>query len=122
MRAGKGGKPKNFQSGTVSVPLKLIDETCNPPVEDMGKLVAGTIGFTVTLEEGNRAPVVEAKQGWVLFLPKGSPVIPRLKLKDPELQPVIMFPTTMDSSEHEFLKELNDDIPFKYETNPNIKF
>ena len=78
LRAGKRGKPKNFQSGTVSVPLKLIDKTCTPPVEDMGQLVAGTIGFTV--EEGKRAPVVEAKQGWVLFLPKGSPVIPRMKV------------------------------------------
>ena len=76
MRAGRGGSPKNFQSGTVSVPLKLIDNNCCPPVEDMGQLVAGTIGFTV--EEGKRAPVVEAKQGWVLFLPKGSPVIPRM--------------------------------------------
>ena len=76
LRAGTGENPKNFQSGTVSVPLKLIDKTCTPPVEDMGQLVAGTIGFTV--EEGKRAPVVEAKQGWVLFLPKGSPVIPRM--------------------------------------------
>ena len=78
MRAGTLGSPKNFQSGTVSVPLKLIDNTCCPPVEDEGQLVAGTIGFTV--EEGKRAPVVEAKQGWVLFLPKGSPVIPRMKV------------------------------------------
>ena len=78
LRAGTGENPKNFQSGTVSVPLKLIDNNCYPPVEDMGQLVAGTIGFTV--EEGKRAPVVEAKQGWVLFLPKGSPVIPRMKV------------------------------------------
>ena len=78
LRAGTGENPKNFQSGTVSVPLKLIDNNCFPPVEDMGQLVAGTIGFTV--EEGKRAPVVEAKQGWVLFLPKGSPVIPRMKV------------------------------------------
>ena len=70
LRAGKGGSPKNFQSGTVLVPLRLIDNN----VEDMGQLVAGTIGFIV--EEGERAPVVEAKQGWVLFLPKGSPLIP----------------------------------------------
>ena len=78
LRAGPLGSPKNFQSGTVSVPLKLIDNTCCPPVEDEGQLVAGTIGFTV--EEGERAPVVEAKQGWLLFLPKGSPVIPRMKV------------------------------------------
>ena len=78
LRAGTGENPKNFQSGTVLVPLKLIDNNCCPPVEDMGQLVAGTIGFTV--EEGKRAPVVEAKQGWVLFLPKGSPVIPRMKV------------------------------------------
>ena len=78
LRAGTGDNPKNFQSGTVSVPLKLIDNNCFPSVEDVGQLVAGTIGFTV--EEGKRAPVVEAKQGWVLFLPKGSPVIPRMKV------------------------------------------
>ena len=36
-----------------------------------------TFGYTV--EEGEQAPVVEAKQGWLLLLPKGSPVISRMK-------------------------------------------
>ena len=75
LMAGKAESPQDFQSGMVSVPLEIKD----PPVavSDVGELVAGTFGYTV--EEGQRAPVVEAKQGWVLFLPKGSPVIPRMK-------------------------------------------
>ena len=68
--------PRDFQSGVVSVPLTLIDRVFGPPVEDTGTLIAGTIGFTV--EEGPRAPVVQAKQGWALLLPKGSPVIARM--------------------------------------------
>ena len=68
--------PRDFQSGVVSVPLTLIDRVFCPPVEDTGTLIAGTIGFTV--EEGPRAPVVQAKQGWALLLPKGSPVIARM--------------------------------------------
>ena len=77
LMAGKAEKPKDFQSGVVSVPLKIIDEVFGPPVSDTGELVAGTFGYTV--EEGERAPVVEAKQGWLLLLPKGSPVISRMK-------------------------------------------
>ena len=69
--------PRDFQSGIVSVPMKISDMFFGPPVEDIGELVAGTIGYTV--EEGTRAPVVEANQGWVLLLPKGSPVIRRMK-------------------------------------------
>ena len=72
--------PQNFQSGTVSVPLTIIDEVYGPPVRDIGELVAGTFGYTV--EQGERAPVVEAKQGWLLLLPKGSPVIPRMGGED----------------------------------------
>ena len=77
LMAGDAESPINFQSGMVSVPLKIKDEVFGPPVSDVGELVAGTFGFTV--EEGQRAPVVEAKQGWLLLLPKGSPVIPRMK-------------------------------------------
>ena len=50
-----------------------------PPVIDTRELVAGTFWYTV--EEGKRAPVVEAKQGWLLLLPKGSPVISEWKGK-----------------------------------------
>ena len=77
LMAGKAEKPQDFQSGVVSVPLKIKDHVFGPPVEDTGELVAGTFGYTV--EEGERAPVVEAKQGWLLLLPKGSPVISRMK-------------------------------------------
>ena len=70
-------RPRNFKSGMTSVPLKITDEFFGPPVSDMAELVAGTFGFSV--EEGHRAPVVEAKQGWMLLLPKGSPVIARMK-------------------------------------------
>ena len=77
LMAGKAEKPQDFQSGVVSVPLKIKDGVFGPPVSDTGELVAGTFGFTV--EEGERAPVVEAKQGWLLLLPKGSPVISRMK-------------------------------------------
>ena len=75
--AGEAENPQDFKSGVVSVPLKIKDDVFGPPVEDTGELVAGTFGYTV--EEGERAPVVEAKQGWLLLLPKGSPVIPRMK-------------------------------------------
>ena len=75
--AGKAEKPQDFQSGVVSVPLKITDEVFGPSVSDTGELVAGTFGYTV--EEGEQAPVVEANQGWLLLLPKGSPVIPRMK-------------------------------------------
>ena len=57
--------------------MKITDNIFGPPVSDTAKLVAGTFGFSV--EEGDRAPVVEAKQGWMLLLPKGSPVIARMK-------------------------------------------
>ena len=65
-------------SGVVSVPLKLEDKVNHPPVEDTGTLVAGTVGFTV---EDGPTPIVEAKQGWVLLLPKGSPVAARMNGK-----------------------------------------
>jgi len=74
---GKVERPRDFQSGIASVPLKISDQYFGPPVEDTGELIAGTIGFTV--QEGERAPVVQANQGWVLLLPKGSPVIARMK-------------------------------------------
>ena len=77
LMAGKAENPQDFQSGVVSVPLKITDEIFGPPVSDTGELVAGTFGYTV--EEGEQAPVVEAKQGWLLLLPKGSPVISRMK-------------------------------------------
>jgi hypothetical protein len=59
--------------------LKIKDEVFGPPVIDTRELVAGTFWYTV--EEGKRAPVVEAKQGWLLLLPKGSPVISEWKGK-----------------------------------------
>ena len=77
LMAGKAETPQDFQSGMVSVPVTIVDEINGPPIRDVGQLVAGTIGYIV--EESDRAPVVEAKQGWLLFLPKGSPVIPRMK-------------------------------------------
>jgi hypothetical protein len=67
--------PGHFQSGLVSVPLKLKDG----PVEDIGRLVAGTLGFTVSEGEEGRAPVVQARQGWALLLPRGSPITPLLR-------------------------------------------
>jgi len=69
--------PRNFKSGITTVPLKIRDEIYGPPVSDTAELVAGIFGFSV--EEGDQAPVVEAKQGWMLLLPKGSPVIARMK-------------------------------------------
>jgi hypothetical protein len=76
LMAGDAQNPQNFQSGFVSVPLKIVDGGIhNEEVSDEAKLVAGTFGYTV--EEGHRCPVVEAKQGWILLLPKKSPLIAR---------------------------------------------
>jgi len=75
LKAGGAKNPRDFQSGMVSVPLTILDRISS--TKDVGHLVAGTFGYTV--EEGERAPVVEAKQGWSLFLPKGSPIIPLMK-------------------------------------------
>jgi len=77
LNAGCAEKFHDFPSGVVSVPLRIKDEIYGPPVEDTGELVAGTFGFTV--DKGERAPVVEAKQGWALLLPRGSPVIARMR-------------------------------------------
>merc|ERR1711962_270592 len=77
LMAGRAHGPEDFKSGVVSVPVKIYDVVSGPPVEDTGKLVAGTVGYTV--KEGGRAPVVEAKQGWVLLLPVASPITPRIK-------------------------------------------
>jgi len=77
LNAGCGENLKHFPSGVVSVPLNIKDKIYGPPVKDVGELIAGTFGFTV--EEGERAPVVEAKQGWALLLPRGSPVIARMR-------------------------------------------
>ena len=77
LMAGRAERPTDFKSGVVSVPVKIYDEVSGPRVEDTGKLVAGTVGYTV--KEGDRAPVVEAKHGWVLLLPIGSPITPRIK-------------------------------------------
>jgi len=77
LNAGSAETLKDFPSGVVSVPVKIKDVIGGPPVEDKGELVAGTFGFTV--DEGERAPVVEAKQGWALLLPKGSPIIARMR-------------------------------------------
>ena len=76
LMAGQAEKPKDFPSGVVSVPVHISDDR-GP--EDTGILVAGTVGFTV--EEGGRAPVVAARQGWGLLLPRGSPIPPLLLAK-----------------------------------------
>jgi hypothetical protein len=76
LNAGYAETLKDFPSGVVSVPLKIKD-LIGQPVEDTGELVAGIFGFTV--DEGERAPVVEAKHGWALLLPRGSPVIARMR-------------------------------------------
>jgi len=70
----KGMYPKDFPRGVVSVPVKISDVLSG--IRDEGVLVAGTVGFTV--EEGDRAPMVTAKQGWSLLLPPGSPITPKL--------------------------------------------
>merc|ERR1712114_34614 len=67
LMAGRPAGPRDFKSGVVSVPVKIYDVLSGPLVEDTGKLVAGTVGYTV--KEGDRAPVVEAKHVWVLLLP-----------------------------------------------------
>ena len=46
--------------------------------KDDGLLVAGTVGFTVKVDENYQAPVVEANQAWVLLLPRNSPITPYL--------------------------------------------
>jgi len=79
LNAGAAKKLEDFPSGVVSVPLRIKDEIYGPPVEDTGELIAGTFGFTI--DKGKRTPVVEAKQGWALLLPKGSPVIARMREK-----------------------------------------
>jgi len=84
LNAGDAETLKDFPSGVVSVPLKIKDVIGGPPVEDKGELVAGTFGFTV--DEGDRAPVVEAVQGWALLLPTGSPVIARMRMNDVALE------------------------------------
>ena len=73
----EASRPDQFQSGVVSVPLKLTDGA----VGDTGRLVAGTIGFTVTPQGKGRptTPTVQACQGWALLLPRGSPITPLLR-------------------------------------------
>jgi len=78
LKAGRAEKPSDFQSGTVSVPIHIFED--GGP-EDDGLLVAGTVGYTVREKQGvaaGDAPVVEAKQGWVLLLPLQSPITPFL--------------------------------------------
>jgi len=79
MVGGDMSNPENFPRGLISVPLKITDKV-NNAVTDKGILVAGTVGFTV--EEGERAPAVVARQGWTLLMPVGSPVTPRLRGED----------------------------------------
>lgn len=73
-------EPHFFLGGVMKVPLELKDEVFGPPVKDTATLVAGMVGFKV--EEGDKRPKVEAQHGWALMLPKGSPVIKRMKGKD----------------------------------------
>ena len=66
----------DYSCGIASIQVKIIDDHIRPFVEDTGLLVAGTVGFIV--EEGERLPVVSAKQGWCLLMPQGSALTPRL--------------------------------------------
>jgi len=76
LMAGSAEKPQNFQSGMMSVPVKIQDNG----ISDEGRIVAGTAGFIVKDEgsQGDGRPVVEAKQAWGLIMPKGSLITPRL--------------------------------------------
>jgi len=76
LMAGSAEKPQNFQSGMMSVPVKIQDNG----ISDEGRIVAGTAGFTVKDKgsQGDGRPVVEAKQAWGLIMPKGSVITPRL--------------------------------------------
>jgi len=76
LMAGSAEKPQNFQSGMMSVPVKIQDNR----ISDEGRIVAGTAGFTVKDKgsQGDGRPVVEAKQAWGLIMPKGSVITPRL--------------------------------------------
>merc|ERR1711915_1000634 len=69
---------KDFQSGTVAVPINIFE---NEGPQDHGLFIAGSIGFTVKQEIEGRIPEVEAKHGWALLLPKGSPITPFIKEK-----------------------------------------
>jgi len=78
LKSGGAETPSHFQSGTVSVPVHIFED--GGPADD-GLLVAGTVGYTVEDNQGEmarHAPVVEAKQGWVLLLPLQSPITPYL--------------------------------------------
>jgi len=73
--AGGAENVTDFQSGTVSVPVRIFQD--GGP-EDTGLIVAGTVGYKVEEEPGMFAPMVEAKQSWVLLLPQQSPITPYL--------------------------------------------
>merc|ERR1712127_8902 len=73
--AGDAEGPQHFQSGLVSVPVTIDD---NGSARDTGRLLAGTVGFTVKQEGSGGRPVVQARQGWGLLLPRGSPITPLL--------------------------------------------
>lgn len=72
LMAGRAEGPQDFQSGLVTVPVKITDD----PVSDTGRVVAGTVGFLV--EEGVERPVVVPQQVWGLVMKKGSPITPLL--------------------------------------------
>jgi len=57
-----------------------IRDDARDGASDVGRIVAGTAGFTVKDKgsQGDRRPVVEARQAWGLILPKGSVITPRL--------------------------------------------
>ena len=76
----------------MSVPVTIRDDA-HDGASDEGRIVAGTAGFTVKDKgsqvspsyyyflagvQGDRRPVVEARQAWGLILPKGSVITPRL--------------------------------------------
>jgi len=73
--AGRAENVTDFPSGTVSVPVNIFE---NGGPKDTGLIVAGTVGYKVEEQQEMFAPVVEAKQSWVLLLPKQSPITPYL--------------------------------------------
>jgi len=79
LMAGSAEKPKDFQSGMMSVPVTIRDDA-HDGAFDVGRIVAGTAGFTVKDKgsQGDGRPVVEARQAWGLIMPKRSLITPGL--------------------------------------------
>ena len=70
--------PDKLPSGLVTVPVHFTDTMNHPPiVDDVGLLVAGTLGFIVE-DHDIVGPIVEPHTTWNLLLPPNSPVFNRL--------------------------------------------